>query len=188
MGEKQRKIGKFLYPHGLKGELYLHIFSGDYSWFNELTEVELETKSAKKQKFQIKSTRPHKEGLLVTLVGVETRNQSDELSGSMLWVSEDFFATDETDEELFLVEIEAFQVYDGDLLIGKIVGFSFNGAHDLLLLRGQDSFEFDVPFVEEFIVDIDYEEQKVFMQLPEGLIESQRDSQKNSKESRDSDS
>jgi 16S rRNA processing protein RimM len=186
-----RKIGKFSHAHGLRGELYLVIFSGDYNWFEDVTEIYLEVKAkdnklkTQLQDYKIKSFRPHKEGILVTLVGVDNRNQSDELSGHEVWVSADVFVTAEDDDEIFLVEIEGFEVFDSDNKIGTIVGFSYNGAQDLLIVAPDSSKEattarevYEIPFVEQFIEDINYEEKKIIMNLPEGLIDVQKSSLK----------
>lgn len=228
--ENLRKVGKFLHAHGLRGELYLMIFSGDYGWFEDVTELYLESKLKDKkakdnfQKYEIKSFRPHKEGILVTLVGVDNRNISDSLSGSEVWVSSDIFISDKDDDEIFLVEIENFDVYDREIKIGTIVGFSYNGAQDLLTVKPSkaelssvadqaiqaevhsvpvidvvhteahsapviDAVQteaysappfYEIPFVEDFIEEIDYEKKKIIMHLPEGLIESQMQVEKTS--------
>jgi 16S rRNA processing protein RimM len=181
-----RKIGKLSHAHGLRGELYLNIYSGDYNWFKDVDEIYLESKTQFKN-YKVKSTRPHKEGVLVTLFDVDNRNQSDVLSGSEVWVNSDIFITEHDDNQIFLVEIEGFEVYDGEKKIGKIIGFTYNGAQDLLIVSTEslkDSLEeierkkelvveYEIPFVEQFIEDIDYDTKKIIMNLPEGLLEVQ---------------
>jgi 16S rRNA processing protein RimM len=225
--ENLRKIGKFLHAHGLRGELFLLIFSGDYSWFEDVSEIYCENPPMDFQKkgkakvpdvnkalqgsglkeFKIKSFRPHKDGILVTLAGIDNRNLSDELASQEVWVSDDVFSTDEADDEIFLVEIEGFEVFDQENKIGTIVGFTYNGAQDLLIVSASaadatasgatittgaaiaaenesaaaaatatatdDTIQFEIPFVEEFIVDINYDEKKLWMRLPEGLVATQ---------------
>ena len=192
-----RKIGKLSHAHGLRGELYLLIFSKDYNWFVNVSEIYIEDKNKHKDKesknhFQchkIKSFRPHKEGILVTLDGINDRNKSDELSGKEVWVLSGIFVTEDDDDEIFLVEIEGFEVYDGEKKIGKNIGFSYNGANDLLIVRHLVSMEdvvlvneqYEIPFVEPFIEDIDYDKKIVIMKLPEGLIEVQKEQVKSLK-------
>jgi 16S rRNA processing protein RimM len=216
--ENLRKVGKFLHAHGLRGELYLMIFSGDYGWFEDVAELYLESKLKDKktkdnfQKYEIKSFRPHKEGILVTLAGVDNRNISDSLSGSEVWVSSDLFVSDKDDDKIFLVEIENFDVYDREIKIGTIVGFSYNGAQDLLTVKPSKAeinsgavaetiqpevssaavtetiqaeihiapSYYEIPFVEDFIEEIDYDKKQIIMHLPEGLIESQMQVEKTS--------
>ncbi|MDX9731713.1 MAG: hypothetical protein RBT63_08080, partial [Bdellovibrionales bacterium] len=74
------------------------------------------------------------------------------------------------------------EAVDADVLdIGKIVGFSNNGAQDLLvvsLFEGaregvKTGDQIEIPFVEEIVVDVDEEEERLFVELPPGLIEVQ---------------
>lgn len=170
-----RKIGKFLHAHGLRGELYLYIFSGDYDWFGDIEVIYLPAKrnTGLFVEFSVKSYRSHKGGILVTLQGVDNRNLSDELSGSEVWIPRDFFITDDSDEKIFLVEIEGFNVFAENRIIGKIIGFTNNGAQDLIIVKPEVTIKenYEIPFVPEFIDEIDYDNKLVKMNLPEGLLE-----------------
>jgi 16S rRNA processing protein RimM len=175
-----RKIGKFSHAHGLRGELFLYIFSGDYKWFEKVETVYLpmDTKPGLFTEFEVKSFRFHKDGLLVTLTGVDNRNFSDELCGTEVFLPQDFFVTEESDEEIFLTEIEGFEVSAKGLIIGKIIGFTYNGAHDLIIVNPMRDPtvqvtipNYEIPFVTDFIDEINYDKKVVFMNLPEGLLE-----------------
>ena len=121
--------------------------------------------------------KPHKEGLRLKFENINDRNASEKLAGVELYLREDFFISEEG-ESLYLAEIEGFTFID---LIsgfeGVICGFSYNGAQDLLQVRSLDQREetqnmiYDIPFVEAFIKNIDYENKKVVSELPEGLLE-----------------
>ena len=58
-------------------------------------------------------------------------------------------------------------------LIGEIVDFSSNGAQDLLVVKTTAGHEALVPFVDDFIFNIDFDARQVRMDLPPGLIEEQ---------------
>lgn len=102
--------------------------------------------------------------------GIASRNESDLFLGNEIWVPSDVF-TSQDGQSLYLVEIEKFQVVDEKLKhIGQITGFSSNGAQDLLLVEGQGK-KYEIPFVKEFIQEINYDLKVVKTQLPEGLLE-----------------
>lgn len=173
--EKQlTHIGKIIDAHGIRGEIYCHVFSGDTSWISKAKTLTLNS-----EKFQILKIKPHKKGFIALLEGFKDRNRAEEFKGVEVWVDSSFFVS-ETGEEIYLTEIENFKVQDekiGD--IGTVTGFSFNGMQDLLVVT-QNKKSYEIPFVEEFVVDIDYENQVIQMDLPEGLLQiNEKDNAKN---------
>ena len=70
----------------------------------------------------------------------------------------------------YLIEIMGFEVFDQEQIIGVVQNFSSNTEQDLLVVESPIRF-FEIPFVEAFIDSIDYENKKIFMKIPEGLLE-----------------
>ena len=74
-------------------------------------------------------------------------------------------------ETIYLSEIKNFKLKDPDQkVLGEIVGFSSNGAQDLLVVESGGR-KAEVPFVDAFIKKIDFKQQVVVMDLPEGLLD-----------------
>ena len=55
-----------------------------------------------------------------------------------------------------------------NVLVGTVLSLSSNGPQDLLVVGER---EFLIPFVEAFILEIDFPNRKIFMDLPEGLLD-----------------
>jgi 16S rRNA processing protein RimM len=165
-----RKVGKIKGSHGIKGEVFILIFSKDTSWVTTKIQIHL-TKNEKDFKtFSLARVKPHKEGVIAVLDGITTRNESDLLIGQEIWVDKSVFVSKDQ-QSLYLVEIEGFEIIDQNAgSIGFIKGFSSNTAQDLLLVE-DDDVEYEIPFVKEFIVSINHEEQTVETNLPEGLLD-----------------
>ena len=163
-----RQIGKVKDAHGLKGDLYVIFFSKDYSWIDDI-EIFFIGESFKP--FEVIKMSEHKDGLKVQVAGLTNRNESEALIGESVYLEESFFASDNGDS-LFLVEIENFEVFDHNtgLCIGSVVGFSNNGAHDNLTVKSKSQQIFDIPFVKDFVKEIDHTNKKISMILPEGLL------------------
>lgn len=160
-----RHIGKVKDAHGLQGELFIIFFSKDYSWAQDLDSLYISNES-----YEIIKLSEHKDGLKVKLKGLSNRNQSESLIGQSVYVSEDFF-TSEDGDSIYLSEIENFLVIDQALgELGQIKSFSYNGAQDLLVVYYKNK-DIEIPFVEEFVVDINYDQKIIHMNLPDGLIE-----------------
>lgn len=122
------------------------------------------------KEFEVEKSKPHKDGLIVKLKGVPSRNEAETLRKSAVFVSEEVLVS-EPGEPIFLGEIEGFTlVSKDDAVLGKITGFSSNGPQDLLKVETPKG-ERLVPFIDEFIVDIDFDKECVRMDLPPGLLD-----------------
>ena len=167
---KYRQVGKVKDAHGLKGDLYVIFFSKDYSWIGD---IEVFFLGEAYKPYEVIKMSEHKDGLKVQVEGLSNRNESEALIGQNVYLEESFFASNDGDS-LFLVEIENFEVFDhsSGLLIGTVVGFSNNGAHDNLSVKSnlQPQQIFDIPFVKDFVKEIDHTHKKISMILPEGLL------------------
>jgi len=160
-----RLVGKVKSAQGLKGEIFIIFFSKDYSWAQDIEKIYLENKA-----YNVVKIALHKDGLKVLLEGLSNRNQSEALIGKEVFIDNDFFDS-EDGESIFLSEIENFLVVDESVgNLGRIIGFSSNTIQDLLIIKYNER-EIEVPFVNEFVKEIDYHKEIIYMNLPEGLLE-----------------
>lgn len=167
--EGYHRVGFVKSAHGLRGELHIGLFAGRADWESDTLALLLPGAQELKV-FEIQAQRPHKEGLLVTLKGVSDRNQSESLRKSQVYIPEDVLEAEEG-EPIFLRQIQGFEVVDKEgNRLGKIESFASNGPQDLLEVRTPKGLQL-VPFVDDFILDIDFEKGEVHMDLPPGLIE-----------------
>ncbi|MFN8789920.1 MAG: ribosome maturation factor RimM [Bdellovibrionales bacterium] len=163
-----RHIGKVKDPHGLKGELYILVFSKDVSWLSRLQELQLRRSTEAPQTYKILTKRAHKDGFLVRVTGIEDRNASEAVKGCEVWIPEELLVS-RKGETIFLREILGFAVFLKDRCVGHVESFSSNGPQDLLVIRNEEHV-FEVPFVEAFIVNLDFSNRRLEMDFPEGLI------------------
>lgn len=167
--EGKVKIGKIMDAHGIRGEIGVVVFSGDVSWIEDAETLFISRKNILEE-HKIKKIRAHKKGFICHLEDFNDRNKAEEYKGREVWVAETLFVSEEGDS-LFLSEILHFEVYDSILgNLGKISAFSSNGIQDLLVIK-RDENEIEIPFVKEFVEKIDFEKQKIHMNLPEGLLQ-----------------
>jgi 16S rRNA processing protein RimM len=165
-----RIVGKIIEAHSLKGDLYVFIFSGDVSWAPKMKKIELRDSPEAQSgtAFQVLRSKPHKKGLILTL-GFKDRTEAEKWEKKFLFVPDELFVSEEG-EEPYLVEFEGYSIFNGETDLGPIIGFRDNGAQDLFVVNFQ-GVEHEIPFVEEFIVEIDDDKKQIHMQLPEGLLE-----------------
>lgn len=170
MKKNHLHVGKVKQAHSLRGEVYILIFSKDISWLKKIKNILLVNHSQEKIVSVIK-TKPFKDGFIATLDAVTDRNMSEALEGYEVWIPADLLKS-MPNETPYLIEIQNFKVVDktlGD--IGIIREFSSNGQQDLLIIQSKSNIDFEVPFVDDFVLKIDSENKTIFTDLPEGLIE-----------------
>lgn len=161
------EVGKVTKAHGLKGEVFIFIFSGEVSWLKKINKVKIGN-----SEFEIETSRKHESGFFLKLKSINDRNQSESIIGSPFLINEEYLVSAQN-ETIYLREILNFKVFnfiDEDKKeAGFIARFSSNGVQDLLVIKKKSGFEFEVPFVEDFIIDINFEDRIIEMCYPEGL-------------------
>ena len=167
--ENKTHIGKVLDAHGIKGDIYCIVFSGDVSWITKIKSLNLKNQLSD-QTFEILKIKAFKKGFIATLNGFSNRNKAEEYKGFEIWVETTLF-TSKNGEAIYLNELLNFNVEDKIIgEIGYVRSFSSNGLQDLLEISNKGK-TFPIPFVKDFILKIDFENKKIHTQLPEGLLE-----------------
>lgn len=191
MSEHFRVVGRVKDAHGLKGEIWVVLFAGQADWLDDLKESggfflskteELPSQEPKAslKPYKLKGARVHKNGLILQSTEILDRTAAEGLKGWFLAIPEDYLQSAEG-ESFYLSEIDGFQVNEEGEPIGTVIGFSSNNAQDLLIVellkearpgvKAGDKIE--IPFVEALIVAVDSDEEKIEVDLPNGLIEVQ---------------
>lgn len=165
-------VGKVREAHGLKGDLYILIFSGDIAWAKRMKSFALKRKDSDEMlTLNVERTKPFKKGLIVKAAEVADRTAAEGLEHMEFYIAEDLLVS-KPGETIFLAEIKNFKLKNPEqTVLGEIVGFSSNGVQDLLVVETTDGKTAEIPFVDAFIKKIDFKHQAVVMDLPEGLLD-----------------
>lgn len=167
-------VGKVKEAHGLKGDLYILILSGDVSWLSKLKEFELRAKGsatdAAGTKYKVERAKPFKNGFIVKAAEITDRNQSEAVEQMDFYIADDLLIS-KPGEGIYLSEIMNFKLKDTEQnTLGEIIGLSSNGVQDLLTVKTATG-QAEVPFVDAFLKKIDFKHQYIVMDLPEGLLD-----------------
>lgn len=165
-----RLVGKIKEAHGLKGDVYVLVFSGDINWAKSLKQFAIKSRAQTElQVYNVQRLKPFKKGLIVKALEIENRDDSESIEGCEFYISESLLTSPEGDT-IYLSEIEGFMVKTLEHKdLGPIVGFSSNTAQDLLIItHGEKKVE--VPFVDAFIKKIDFKNRYVVMDFPADLL------------------
>ena len=152
--------------HGLKGHLYIQAYSPELDWADSFDVLHLyNAKKNEQVQFPVKEWSPFKDGFRVLVDGLKDRTAAEPYKGFHFLIPEEWLEAEEGDG-VFLIQLKGFEVFDKDKRLGVVEDFATNTVQDLLVVG-----EIMIPYIEEFIVEVDFDNKKIMMDLPDGLYE-----------------
>lgn len=168
--DKYIRIGRMINTHGIKGEIKIR----SYSDFDEQRYVKGNTVYMKVNEemmpLTVKSYRVHKGFPLVSFEELKDINAVEKYRECELYITDDM--REELDEGYYYDELEGLDAYDREgNLLGTTIGIEeTNGAQDNLRIETESGKTFLVPYIEEFIVEVDLDENRIVIAMQEGLL------------------
>jgi 16S rRNA processing protein RimM len=164
-----RNIGKIVAAHGLSGELLLFHHLGKKTLFKGLEAIYLEEKKDEMLPYFLQSASVKSDQeVFLKLEGVESREMARKLVQKEVWLSEpDFLKFAGKSAPISWV---GYQVINDGTDLGEILEV-IEQPHQLLLRLEFQKKEVLIPINEETLVKTDKKNRKVFVVLPDGLLE-----------------
>ncbi|MBF7095829.1 ribosome maturation factor RimM [Alkalibacter mobilis] len=159
-------VGKIAAAHGIKGEVKVMPLTDDPERFEELNEVRVKTRSGEKT-LHIQGVRYHKNAILITFEEIKDRTQAESLKDFLLEIDREQ-AVELPEDRYFIVDLIGSDVYENETRIGVLKDVLQFGAADIYVVK-TESKELMIPATRENIVDIDIENNRVDVSIPEGL-------------------
>ena len=155
------KIGA---AHGIRGEVRVKPY-GDAPL--SFADYGILTTRDGKRSFEVERARVQKTVVINKFKGIADRNQAEQLNGIDLFIDRDQLPEPEEDE-FYYSDLTGLDVLDqtGETL-GKIIAVQDFGAGDLLEVRPKRGRSFYIPFTKDFVPEIDLENGRVCVSLPE---------------------
>ncbi|MFJ2316177.1 ribosome maturation factor RimM [Glutamicibacter sp. NPDC087661] len=171
------RIGK---PHGIRGEVTAQVMTDTpeerFTAGEELIVVDGPVKT-----LTIENARWNKTILLLSFKEIADRNQAETLRGARLEIEVSDEPEDDSDEwyEHELLDLKV--MLDGEQ-VGVITALRTNPAQDLLVFEDADGQEIYLPFVDEFVPEVDPEAGIVVITPPAGLLTLNSDEESSDEE------
>lgn len=167
---KYIRIGKIINTHGIKGEAKIYSYSdfdeeryqkGNCVYFKVNEEM---------IPFTVKTYRVHKGFPLVSFDELKDINAVEKYKNCELFIDNDMRS--DLDEGYYYDELEGLKAFDEE---GKYLGVTIgieetNGAQDNLRIEMDDGKQFLVPYIDEFIKEVNLDENKIIIAMQEGLL------------------
>jgi len=168
-------------PHGVRGELVVESFTDEPDailapgrrLFQGTHDgaLWLDPKARTPREVHVTALRPFKDGWLLTIDAVTDRNEAERWNGRHLLVPVEELS--EPDEgEVFAHELVGMTLIDAesDETLGEVIEFYELPQGLLLEFRGEKGVH-SLPFVAEFIAEVDRGSRRIRVTPPVGLIE-----------------
>ncbi len=162
-------MGKIVNTHGVRGEVKVYPYSDDLEKFEDFEYFYIEGEG--KKKYEIESTRVHKNMVLVKFKGYEDINKVLNLLNKNVYM-ERKDVEDDSDGH-YIVDLIGCEIFDDQgEFVGHLKDVLQTSAQDLYEIRKvSDGKMFYLPVVDEFVKNIDIKNRKIIVHLIEGLIE-----------------
>lgn len=162
-------VGKIANTHGVRGELKVIPSTSDINRFDYLKIVWVE-KDGKLKEYFVDNVRYNKNFVLIKLHDIDTMDKAAEFKNCYLKVDRKN-ARPLSENEFFIVDLLECEVYEGDVLLGKITDVLQTGSNDVYVVKGDKYGEILIPALEKVVLNVDIKNKKIQVTLLEGLID-----------------
>ena len=163
-------VGKIVNTCGLKGEVKV-INSSDFvnqRYKKNNTLIVNNEEKGINETVTISSFRENEKFVYLKFKEINSIEEAEKLKESYLLIDGD--SLEKINEDTFYYyELLNMEVYYKDEKIGVISEVNGNGAQDLIRIKGE-KINILVPFVNEFVDDVDTENKKIYLKNLEGLL------------------
>jgi 16S rRNA processing protein RimM len=157
------ELGVVARPHGVTGEIRVHLFNPESTLLRELGEVFLIGEEGEEPALvDIVSTRQGSKVLLMRLAGVGSLEDADALRGYKLCIPRE--ALPELEQgEYYHADLIGLQAFEGTESIGRVVEVVGYPSAECLKIQRPDGF-LEVPMLPRWLDRVDIEGGKVHLQ------------------------
>jgi len=85
-------IGKIIGAHGVKGNVKIYSYAESFSMFDSLRLIQIKAPTGKEKQYAIEWAKPHSRTILLSLEGINDREQAEALIGSKLLIEKTHLA------------------------------------------------------------------------------------------------
>ena len=156
------ELGVVTRPHGVTGEIRVHVFNPDSTLLEELAEVFLIGEEREEPALvEVLSSRRGQKALLMRLAGVSSREDVEALRGYRLCVPRAALPELE-DGEYYHADLVGLEAFEGTESIGKVVDVLDYPSAECLKIQRPGGF-LEVPMLPQWLDRVDIEGGRVHL-------------------------
>lgn len=163
-------MGAIAGVHGIKGEVKVKSFTEDPMSIAAYGPLYDEQGRA----FALKLTsKAAKDAIVIARIdGIADRNAAEALKGRRLYAAREALPAIEAADEFYASDLIGLRVQDaGGKDYGKVADVQDYGAGPMLAINGGER-DFDLPFADDFVPEVDLDGGRIVIALPDGFFAS----------------
>ena len=162
-------IGEIIGTHGVKGTAKFRSYAESLAVFEPGRPVIVRERTGRETSREINWVKHHRRTPLLSLKGINDRNQAEELLGAELFIPKAELPLPE-DGSFYWFDLIGIAVYTIDgVYLGRIESIMETGSNDVYVVQDGKK-EVLIPALESVVVQIDIQQKRMQVDLPEGLI------------------
>jgi len=163
-------VGRLGRPHGVRGEVTVELRT-DEPELRFAPGSSLFVEGSSRKPLLVESYRFHGSIMLVSFRGVTDRNQAEALRGTILESEVDDQERPTGEDEFYDRQLVGLQVKVDQQSIGHVTEVLHLPAHDVLVIVGENKRELLLPFIAEFVSEVNLEARSISATPPPGLFD-----------------
>lgn len=164
------QLGYVIKNHGLKGEVNIHLDVDFPDEYKNLESVFVDIND-KLVPFFVNDIQIRGNKAVVKFEDVDDVEQAERLRARGLYLPLDLLQ-ELGENQFYYHQIIGYRVSDGQSgIIGEVKDVNSSSKQDLLVVENKDNKEILIPINDNIIVKVDHEQQLMFVNLPDGLLE-----------------
>lgn len=163
-----KKVGKIVNTQGLKGDVRIYPSITDPTSFEYYDYIYIQGEGEKS--FNIEKVRYKKNLVICKLEGLDHINDVEKYRERDVFIPVDLDVLNEG--EIFIEDLKTCIIVDKARgTIGKVIDVLNYKAHDILVGKSESGKEFMIPYVDEFVKEVDLDEKVISVELIEGMVD-----------------
>jgi 16S rRNA processing protein RimM len=162
-------VGRVGRPHGVRGEVTVEVRT-DSPELRFVVGGSLDTDPRRAQPLVVAGVRWHSGRLLLAFRGIDDRGAAEALRGLLLTVEVVADQRPEDPEEFYDHQLVGLAARTASAELGRVAQVLHLPSQDLLVVRTPEGGEVLVPFVVEFVPEVDLAAGCIRIDPPEGLF------------------
>ena len=159
------EIGKIVNTHGLRGHLKVEPWCDGVETFEYLKRVFVNN-----NEYKIESIKTQKNLFLLKLENLDAIEDAEKLKNKIIFAVESEMPP-LPEGTFYIKDIIGLSVYDGEKFIGKIVDWIETGANNVYVIKRDNGKDVLIPAIDSVVKEIDIENNKMSVNMLEGLME-----------------
>lgn len=163
-------VGKIIAPHGIKGQMKLHSYSGNAESLSAARFVTMKSPNGTLNEFAVTGFKTNSGKFIIALQGFDDINLLQPLLGSEVCLKRDQLPALEEDE-YYWSDLIGLQVFTDDgVLLGKVADIFETGSSDIYVVRDGER-EYLIPAIADVIKTVDPTGGRIVITPLDGLLD-----------------